>query len=293
MTANIQVANVGAKHHRVYLIVILMFFLILYFPMFIRLVKYWDINPNYGHGYFVPLAAAYLVWRKRKELKNLATEPYKLNLIILPAALLLYIIGTQGLILSASVLSFIIVIGWLMVTFLGKKMTRGMLFPLVFLLFIVPIPYLSRLTAPMQNVSSYLSAKVLGILQFTVYREGNIIMLPNMSLEVAAVCSGLRALVLVMTVGAFYAYITFRSNRNRWLLFLLCTPIAIVANVVRIVVTAVLAQYASSKIVFKFIHDFSGIFVFVVAGVFISITGVIIQWLFRRKGTGSSSACSP
>lgn len=293
MTANIQVANVDAKHHRVYLIVILMFFLILYFPMFIRLVKYWDTNPNYGHGYVVPLAAAYLVWRKRKELRNLATEPYKLNLIILPAALLLYIIGTQGLILSASVLSFIIVIGWLMVTFLGKKMTGEMLFPLVFLLFIVPIPYLSRLTAPMQSVSSYLSAEILRILQFTVYREGNIIMLPSMSLEVAAVCSGLKALVLVMTVGAFYAYITFRSNRNRWLLFLLCAPIAIVANVVRIVVTAVLARYASSKIVFKFIHDFSGIFVFVVAGVFIFIMGVIIEWLFRRKGTGSSSACSP
>jgi len=185
-----------------------------------------------------------------------------------------------------------------LVVFSGWGMFRLFAFPLVLLLFAVPIPlYLESATLPMKLMASAASTGILNAFGLSVYREGTIIHLSNMTLEVATACSGLRSLVLVSTVGAFYGYVSQQSNACRWIIFASSIPIAVGANVVRIVATAVLSNFTSTEVTHKIIHDFSGMFVFVVAGVLFVITGMVVDAvadsrLFRDKTESTTLSAS-
>jgi exosortase len=117
----------------------------------------------------------------------------------------------------------------------------------------------------------------------TIARQGNIIYLPNYTLEVADACSGLKSLVMVTAVGALYAYISQPTLKRKWVLFLSSIPIAVIANIARIVMVGILASIFGEKLAFDFVHDFSGIFVFIIAGVCLALTGVLMEWIIKKR----------
>ncbi|NOX98116.1 MAG: exosortase/archaeosortase family protein, partial [Nitrospirae bacterium] len=221
------------------------------------------------------------------KLRVLPRESYQQGIIVLIAGLLLYIVGLRGEFFQVSLFSFLIVLGGLFLFFFGKKITLQLLFPLGFLIFAIPLPsYYESLAAPLQALSSWGSTGIIRLLGIPVLREGNIIYLPNFTLDVAIVCSGLKALILVTTLGAFYAYFTQKLLGRRLALFLLSPPIAVIANIVRIVIIALIVRFSGAKLAFKFIEDFAGILIFVVAGALLVTAGWVIEWIFRKKITG-------
>lgn len=268
--------------------------LLLFWPALLYGWDKWETDPNYGHAYFVPLAAAYLIWRKRAVLRELPVQPSAVGFALVIPSVILHILSANAGLLRFSMMAFVVVLAGLILLIFGWSYLRHLSFPLAFLLLAVPIPlYLESITLPMKIAASATSVQILSVFGLSMYREGTIIHLPNLTLEVATACSGIKSLVLVCTVGAFYGYITQSKNTLRCIIFLASIPIALCANIARIVATAILSNYASGESMREFIHDFSGAFVFVVAGVMFTFTGMIVDscanYLERRNGGDTDS----
>lgn len=135
----------------------------------------------------------------------------------------LLFLGSLGAELFLARISILGTICGLIVYFSGGALLRAMAFPLVFLLFAIPIPALiyNEIVFPLQFIASKFATSTLDMLNlFPVMREGNILILPHMSLEVVEACSGIRSLMSLLALAAGYGYLVERSTFVRWFLFL-------------------------------------------------------------------------
>jgi exosortase len=131
----------------------------------------------------------------------------------------------------------------------------------------IPLPNIiyNELTFPLQILASKAASALLPIFGVPVLREGNVIVLPAMRLEVAEACSGIRSLISLFTLAIFYGYFLEKSVLRRTLLALSSIPIAIGANAIRILGTGLCVQYWDPDKAMGFFHEFSGWVVFVVS----------------------------
>ena len=175
----------------------------------------------------------------------------------------------------------------MVVFFWGWQMLRTVLFPLAFLSFMVPIPAIifNQLTFPLQIFASKVAAWALPLLGVPVLREGNVINLPAMSLEVADACSGIRSLLSLASLAMMYGYLLEKSNLVRVLLAFASVPIAVAANGFRIVGTGLLVQYWDPDKAEGFFHEFQGWLVFVSSLLMLFLFHQLLKAFFRRSGT--------
>jgi exosortase len=177
------------------------------------------------------------------------------------------VIGETGAELFLSRFSILLLLSGLIVLFLGWGYLRALLFPIALLVLMIPIPTIvfNQITFPLQLLASRLSAGVLPWLGVPVLRDGNVIILPAMALEVAEACSGIRSLMSLATLAIIYGYFMDRNITVRVLLTVASVPIAIVANGSRIVGTGLLVQYWDPDKAEGFFHTLSGWLIFVVS----------------------------
>lgn len=267
--------------------------LVLYWPTFMRLWRFWETDDNFGHGFLVPLVSVFLAWRARERLRKIPVQPYVPPIWLLAGALLVHVVGFRGAVLSASAVSFVLVVTWLVLFFFGKPIAREIGFALFFLVFMIPIPYIDQLSFPLKALATRVAAPAIGLLGIPVYREGALIFVPGFTMEIATVCSGLKSLVLITAVGTFYSYLTLAALRERIALVVSCIPIALVANIGRIVIIALLSLKISGERLFHLVHDYSGLPVYVIAGALLVLTGRLIEWLFQERHTALYLGHSP
>jgi exosortase len=210
-----------------------------------HLIQQWWHDPNFSHGFFVPAFSAFVVWQERARLAQIPLRPSWTGVGIVALALAVLVIGQTGAELFLARLSLLLLLSSLIVLFLGWNHLRALLFPLAFLVLMIPIPTIvfNQITFPLQLLASWLSAGVLQWLGVPVLREGNVIILPAMALEVAEACSGIRSLMSLATLAVIYGYLMDRNIAVRVLLAVASVPIAVVANGSRIVGTGLLVQY--------------------------------------------------
>jgi len=265
--------------------VLVFLFILLYFQVIIGLVNDWWLDSNYSHGFLVPLVSAYLIWKKKDRLKSLEKKRSYWGLLTLLLGLGIYIAGTAGSEYFSARFSLVIVLFGLIFYLNGKEWAKELLFPVAFLAFMVPIPYVIyySIAFPMQLFSTKLSYYILHSIGLPSIRQGNIIYLPNYSLEVVEACSGLRSLVSLLALGTFFAYVTFKSNLKRFILFLSIFPIAIGANIFRILITAVGAYVVSPKLAEDFLHKLSGLIVFLISVFSLFILSRLIRIISKEK----------
>jgi exosortase len=239
----------------------------LYFPILSRLTYQWWSDPNFSHGFFVPAFSLFVLWQDREHLLSLPRRPSTWGLLITVLALIVMVVGSLGAELFLSRVSFLLVLAGLVIFFLGWKCFRAILFPWAFLLLMIPIPAIifNQITFPLQILASKVAANTLPLAGVPVLREGNIINLPAMPLEVAQACSGIRSLLSLGTLAVIYGYLMESRNWMRTLLALASIPIAVVANSLRIVGTGLLVQYWDPDKAEGFFHAFSGWLIFVVS----------------------------
>ena len=177
---------------------------LVYYPIFGKLVHDWWNDPNFSHGFIVPLFSLYLVWSMRKSLSAVAARPSWYGLPIMIAALGTLLLGTFGAELFLTRVSFVLLLAGLLILFHGWPLFRVLLFPWVFLFLMIPIPAIvfNQITLPLQFFASKVAAAILEALGVPVLREGNIIQLPAMALEVAEACSGIRSLLSLGNPGS-------------------------------------------------------------------------------------------
>jgi exosortase len=236
-----------------------------------EMVTQWEREADYSHGYLVFPAALVFLWMRRDEFPGVAASDFLLGV---PLLLL-----SQGLRLAAAALFLDSVDGWSLLPWFagsvailfGRPILWWSLSSIVFLFFMVPLPFgvAQSLSYPLQTVATKLSCWTLQCLGQPAIEEGHTIIMGTHHLEVAQACSGLRIFMSIVALG--YVYLVFVS-RAWWLRLLILAsvlPVAIVANVLRIVATAFLYEYAARSIGDKFSHDFAGwVMIPVAAGMF-------------------------
>lgn len=237
-----------------------------YAPILLALVKQWDTDPDMSHGFFVPVVAAYIVWRRRDELMAMPVEPNWWGLAVVAYGALQLWIGTLAVELFLTRTAFVITLIGAVWLLCGTKILRALAFPLFLCFFMVPIPAViyNSVTFKLQLVASSLAERALDILSVPVLREGNVLVLPNQTLSVVEACSGIRSLLSLTFLSLVYGYF---FETNRWIqatLFAATVPIAIVANGSRVTLTGVMTQIRPELAEGTF-HEASGWVIFMVA----------------------------
>src|SRR5215469_12198129 len=216
-----------------------------YWPTLAHLLGQWWHDPNFSHGFFVPLFSFFVIWQRRDQLFALDRTPSWSGLAVLFLALMILIVGQMGAELFLARSSLLLLSAGLVILFFGWKVFGAVVFPWAFLLLMIPIPalLLNQVTFPLQLLASQVSAALLPLLGVPILREGNVINLSSMALEVAEAFSGIRSLMSLATVAIIYGYLMEKRIWLRWLLVFASVPIAIIANSLRVVSTGLLSYY--------------------------------------------------
>ena len=215
----------------------------------------------------MPVVCAYLIWRKRSKLKALPVESSQAGLFILIAGLLLHIISSILKINFGSYVSLVIVLEGLVLYLLGKKVNRQLLFPLAFLVFMIPLPnvIIIGLSFKMKILASQISSNLISKMGIPAVRDGSTIYLPNGKLMVGDPCSGLRSLISLLALGALFTQFIQGSRAKKNILFLSAAPIALASNALRIIALLLVTYVYGEQAALGLFHDFSGMMVFIIA----------------------------
>jgi exosortase len=246
--------------------------------------------------FLVPLLSLYLIWQRREKLAQVSRKPSNWGVAIVLFSLGLLFLGSLGAELFLTRVSIVITICGLIVYFSGWRLLRAVSFPLAFLLFAIPIPVLiyNEIVFPLQFVASRFATSVLETLNlFPIMREGNVLIMPGMRLEVVEACSGIRSLMSLMALAAGYGYLAEKSVPVRWFLILAMIPLAIISNGTRVMITALMTNYIGPKAAEGFMHEFSGWVIFVVATIlFLALHSftVFVRKKMGRMPTGTQAA---
>jgi exosortase len=219
-------------------------------------------DEDYSAGMIVPLLAAFLVWRQRRLLGSSSLGPCWWGGV--PLLLLAEMCRTYGF-LSARVsverYSLVLMVAGLILTIAGWQVLRRIFWILLFLLLMMPLPARvhNLISPPLQSIATTSSVFLLEAFGTSVSRQGNIIMLNgDTPLGVAEACSGLRMLIAFVIAAALIAYLVKRPRWQKAVLLASSIPVAVVCNVIRIFVTALLMLYVGSEVGQKFFHDIGG-----------------------------------
>jgi exosortase len=264
----------------------------LYWSTIAHLVGQWWQDPNFSHGFFVPLFSGFVLWQERDRLAAFAPRPAWSGLAVLAFALCMLIVGRLGSELFLARSSLLFLLAGFIVLFLGWPFMRAVLFPWAFLLLMIPIPTIlfNQITFPLQLLASRLAASVLPWLGVPVLREGNVINLPSMALEVAEACSGIRSLMSLIALAIIYGYLAEKRAWVRCLLAVASIPIAVVANSVRIIGTGLLVQYWDAEKAEGYFHASWGWIIFVISLLLLYALHGLIRTLWPDHPPGRNQA---
>ncbi len=239
---------------------ILAAFLFAYAPTLAELRAAWDKEPDYSHGYLViPLALAFLYLR-RESMPEVQPGFHWGGLVLILLSIAMRVAG-RALFLSPvdgwSIVVWAAGATWLL---LGAQMLWWALPAIFFQFFMVPLPFRMEtwLSVPLQKVATRLSCWTLQLFGLPALYEGNVIFLGEHRLFVEEACSGMRIFIGILALAYAYLVLVPRAWWERLLLVASVLPVAIVANVTRIIVTALLYQLASSEAAKHFSHDWAG-----------------------------------
>jgi len=238
-----------------------------YYPVLRNVILAWHQNEEYSHGFLIAPIAAYLIWSKRNRLKSLFCKPSNIALPIMVFGIFTYVIGFYAEIRTVTFISLLINLFGISLFIFGTQITREIAFPLFFLAFMFPVPsrLYAELTVPLQLLVTRLSAGIVGLGGIPIHTEGNIITLPDVTLQVVNACSGLRSLISLMALSLIFGYLSVRSNTKRILLALSALPIAIIVNTLRVSLAAVLSMSYGPRVTEGSFHTIFGLSVFIVA----------------------------
>ena len=255
----------------------------LYGGILLRLLSQWITDPYSSYGLLVPIFVSFVVWQNRDRLKQVSVSPSWTGLPLVILGLVLLVLGVLGVELLTSRASLLILVAGLVISLWGMPVFRAVLFPWALLFLMIPIPaiIIQQVTFPLQLFASKVAGGVLWHLcSVPTFRDGNVISTPNMNLQVVEACSGLRSVVSLITLAVIYGYLLEKRNWVRLALIVASVPIAISANVVRIVLTGILGQH-HPKLADGFYHEFQGMMVFVLALIMLLAFHRVIEWILK------------
>jgi exosortase len=231
-----------------------------YWPTLADLVLTWHTQPQYSHGYLVPVFALFLLWSRRAMLAGADFRPSWLGLPLLLAGIGMRLGGAFYWYDWLDKISLIPCLAgvWLLVG--GRASWRWAWPALLFLTFMVPLPYRYAIgmSGPLQRLATVSSTFVMQVLGLPALAEGNVILLNDASIGIVEACSGLRMLMVFFALSTAMALVIERPLLDRLILVVSAIPIALIANIIRVTVTGILHEVASGETANVFFHDVAG-----------------------------------
>jgi exosortase D (VPLPA-CTERM-specific) len=249
----------------------------------------WVGSEDYSHGIFVPFISGYLIWQSRHRLKQVSREKSWWGLAIIALGLVLYVVGELSTLFVILHVSLWVVLVGLTIALLGVHGARTVAFPLGYLLTAIPLPmfFYANLSSQLQLWSSSLGVGCLQLVGVMAFREGNVIDLGPVQLQVVEACSGIRYLLPLTSLALLCAYLFKDRMWKRVVLVLSSIPISILINGFRIGMIGVLVELYGKGAAEGFYHLFEGWVIFMVSfGLLIAET-VLLARIGEVKSQGS------
>ena len=257
-------------------------------------------NDTYTHIPLIPLVSLFLIYTNRKTVFS-ACEAWKFGGVLLVAGILA--ISTARLNLfqlqaanQLSLVVFGVVLVWMGAfgLFFGSAAFRAARFPLLFLLFMVPIPepILSKTIHSLQVGSAQAAAGLFGLFGIPYLQDGLVFSLPGVAIRVAEECSGIRSTLalLIMTVLASHMFL--KATWKRLLVCLLAVPLSVAKNGLRIAALSTLAIYVDPGFLHGRLHQYGGMFFFAAAFLPLAVVFILLGKTEYRRPRQDSSALS-
>jgi exosortase len=234
------------------------------------MVERWndDGTGDHSHGWLIPFVSAAVLWIKRREIAAAPKSVSGIGLACVVFALLCHWLGAKAQQTRLSLFGLVLLTWAIPFYFYGWKTAKLLIFPCSYLIFCIPLNFLDSLTFPLRIFATIVSTALLNGLGIAAERSGSAIYsmaAGGFSFDVADPCSGIRSLLALTALTAVYAYFTQRTLLRKWLLFLSAIPLAIIGNIARIVVVAIVAEAFGEQLALGLFHDYSGYVVFSVA----------------------------
>ena len=259
--------------------------ILVYFPIWKHLIEQWATDEDVGHGFFVPLVAAFVVWQRREKLLQIEYEPAWWGVAIMLWGVLQSFIGTLGAELFLQRTSILITLVGMLLVFGGTKLVRALAFPLLLLPFMIPFPEViyNQITFPLQLFASSVAENVLDFLGIPVLRDGNVLELASQKLTVVEACSGIRSLLSLLFLSLVYSYFFDSKVWMRWALLAATIPLAILANAGRVAITGILSEKVSPTLAQGFFHSLEGWVIFIIDIVMLLAVHALINWIYSLR----------
>jgi exosortase D (VPLPA-CTERM-specific) len=259
----------------------------LYFDSLVFLFNHWIGSDDYSHGMFVPLISLFLIWQSRRRIAAAGITGSWWGMVIVLAGLVLYLVGELATLYVLQHFSLWIVLVGLVIGAIGLKASRTIIFPLSYLLTSIPLPTFlyAGLSSQLQLWSSALGVGCLQLVGVTAFREGNVIDLGPVQLQVVEACSGIRYLLPLTSLALLCAYLFKDRMWKRVILVLSSIPISILVNGFRIGMIGVLVEWYGQEASEGFAHLFEGWVLFMAS------LGLLIleMWFLAKIGSNGQT----
>lgn len=223
-------------------------------------------NDYYGHGVLIFPVSLFLSIQRFRHDPTLDYKPGRgslYGLILLAVSLVAYLYFLQNKAMYLAAFAMVALLAGLIWAIAGTTVIRKLLFPVAYLILMVPVPFWDRVTLPLALFTGVCSGTIVQFLGLDVVITGNAVTLPNANLEIGAQCSGVNSLIALTSLMVLVAYLFEGPVWSRIVLVLLSIPLAVLGNVLRVATLLFVARAWGAQAAFTFYHDYSGILFFV------------------------------
>ena len=248
----------------------------------------------YSHILLIPLVSGFFLYMGRKEIFSNLKYSYNIGIPLLIIGVLLYMIGWfKGQSLTqndyASLTTFSVILSWIggFILFYGTQAFRMAIFPLLFLVFMIPIPsiLMEKLISILLAGSTAATHMLFNFTGIPFLKEGSVFHLPGMSIQVAKECSGIRSSLGLFITGILAGHLFLRTGWKKLILVLFVYPITVLKNGIRIVTLSSLAVYVDERFITQsFLHRSGGFLFYIPA---LILLGIVIWWLRKTEASPS------
>lgn len=252
----------------------------LFTPTFHKLFTYGWKQADYTHGPLILIVFAWLLWKSRDFIELPGDDGLRPGyMVLLVFGLLLYVFGAVNRVIMFEAGSLIPLLLGVSGFLYGPLAVRKLFFPATYLIFLVPPPlfFIDFVTSPLKKLVAAASVPILSMMGYPVIRNGVLLYIGDYSIVIGDACSGLRSMVALLAVGALYAWPKHLSVVKKTMLFLSIIPIAIAANIVRLILLALITYYRGDSAGQKFFHDYSGFFLFLFSLMSLVVVDVMLE----------------
>ncbi|BBO81317.1 exosortase A [Desulfosarcina ovata subsp. sediminis] len=261
-------------------------FIVAFFPVFKTLFNQWSNSDDYAHAFLTVPIIAYMVWQKRSSLKEKSTAGATSGIVLALISAVIYLLALHARIVFLASIGMVATLLGVVAYIQGFPAVKLLSIPFILLLLLIPIPgsIYSATTLPLQLKVSQASEVVVRLFDVPIFREGNVLTIPEKTFQIVQACSGMRSMITLLTLSLIIGYFTLVGTWSKLVLVFTSIPVAMFVNVIRVVVLILAFHYYRVDLSVGASHTIMGLGIFIVALVVLfSIQRIIERWETRYR----------